>query len=74
MPTDTEIAQLKTARGTLVTALVTATASPKPSYSVDGQSVSHDQYRDSLIRQIKELDELINLVEGPIEVISRGVV
>ena len=73
MPTSTEIAQLKTARGTLVTALVTATASPKPNYSVDGQSFSHDQYRDSLIKQIKDLDALINMSEGPAEVVSRGV-
>lgn len=73
MPTDAEITQMKTARGTLVTALVTACSSPKPSYSVDGQSVSHTEYRESLIRQIKDLDVLINMSEGTGEVITRGV-
>ena len=72
MVTASELASLKTYRTSLVTALASLTI--KPSYSVDGQSVSHDQHRQSLIKEIADLDSLINSLEGPVESTYRGVV
>lgn len=63
---------LTTAHTNLVTALVTATANPKPSYSIDGQSVDHTSYISSLIQQIRDLDEAIAREAGPEEHQSQG--
>jgi hypothetical protein len=48
------------------------TTSPKPNYSVDGQSVSWQSYLDSLFDKLKKIDEQINAGE-PFEERSIGV-
>ena len=40
---------------------------PKPSYSVDGQSVSWDTYYNTLLGSIKELRAQIQIEQGPFE-------
>jgi len=46
-------------------------ATPKPNYSVDGQSVSWGDFRKSLIENIRELQTMIN-ERCPFELKSRG--
>ena len=46
------------------------TASPKPNYSVDGQSVKWADYFEMLTRQAEKIRGLINLEEGPYEEIT----
>jgi hypothetical protein len=56
-------AELTTAMESLVTALVAACANPRPSYSLDGQSVSWEAYVKMLIEGIKSFTELIALFD-----------
>jgi len=52
----------------LISAELKATyASPQPSYTVDGQSFSHTEYRAQLIRDLKEIQiQIVNLSGGEI--------
>ena len=70
MATDAE--NIVTIRSNLLAYLATESANPKPSYSIDGQSVSWDQHRTSIMQQISELNELIAAADGPWEVESLG--
>jgi len=45
---------------------------PKPSYSIDGESVSWDSWRDSMTAKIESLTKLLNTVGGPFLIRSRG--
>ena len=58
---------LKTIRTQLVARITEVTASPKPSYSVDGQAVSWTQYLAELRKQLQEINEQINQADGPFE-------
>ncbi len=61
---------LQTARDNVALRIKQITESPKPSYSIDGKSVSWTEYLDMLLRQFRELEALAN---GPFEVRSRAV-
>lgn len=61
MPTALE--NLITARENLIAELARESASPKPSYNIDGQSEEWTAYRDSLIQRIEDL-RLMILREG----------
>jgi hypothetical protein len=39
----------------------------RPSYNIDGQSVSWNQYRKSLYEELEKIDKLIGAVGGPVE-------
>lgn len=52
-------AELQTALESLTSAYKRACASPKPNYSIDGQSVSWGEYLKMLSTAIKETAELI---------------
>ena len=67
----TYIDSLKTARDNYASELATESADPKPTYSIDGQTVQWDAYRASLTSKIKEANELIEQGEG-YEVTSIG--
>ena len=71
MATDAE--NLATIRSNLISVMVTESAAPKPSYSIDGQSVSWTEYRTSLLSQIKQIDELTASTSGPWEVSVTGI-
>lgn len=64
-------AQLQTALESLVSAYVTACASPKPTYSIDGQSVSWGDYLRMLVEGMKETATLLGTFD-PVE--SRSVI
>lgn len=63
-----DLTNLQTARSNLISALATATASPKPNYSINGQSVSWADYLRMLREEIAAIDALIAEEEGPYEV------
>lgn len=71
MPTDAE--NLATIRSNLLTYIASVTANPKPTYSIDGQSVSWDDHLASLWKQLESLDEQIATAGGPYEVHSQGI-
>ncbi len=60
-------------RANLIAALRTESANPKPSYSINGQSVDWNGYRTSLIAEIEKINQLISASEGPYEVVHEGV-
>lgn len=55
----TYLDNLKTAREQIAANLAEMTASPKPSYTIDGQTVSWQGLFDSYIRQLEQLDARI---------------
>ena len=57
MPTLLE--NLQTARDNMAARLAEITASPKPSYSIDGQAFSWTEYMKFLLDGIRALDEQI---------------
>ncbi len=71
------LTSLTNARANLIAKYEEATANPKPSYSVDGQSVSHSEYRRSLLEEILRIDELLAREgddnAGPFEETLRGI-
>ena len=75
MPTDLE--NLQTRRSAVLAELAagetpSGASLRKPSYSVDGQSVSWDQYRKSLYDELENIDRLIGSTGGPTEVQSEA--
>ncbi len=63
---------LATSRANLLAELVTVTASSQKSYSIDGQSVDHNAYRASLLKSLKDINELMAAIGGPYEVETVG--
>lgn len=64
---------LTTAKANLAATLASITAAPKPSYSIDGQSVSWSEYHAMLVAQIKLLNDLIQVEGGPFEYVTQAV-
>lgn len=58
-------------KSNLLDRIAEITASPKPDYSIDGQSVSWSSYLDNLWSKVREIDQQINASE-PYEIVSRG--
>ena len=50
-------------RDNLQQALLTDSLNPAPSYSVGGQSVNRESWRESLLKQIMELNKLASMVQ-----------
>lgn len=57
MATDAE--NLATIKSQIIARIAEITAEKKPSYTIDGQSVSWQQYADSLWKQLAECDKQI---------------
>jgi len=72
----TVLDNLRQAYENLTAKYAEATANPKPSYSIDGQSVSHESFLRSLLDQIEKLREQLRANGdpefGPYELRSRG--
>ncbi len=69
MPNDRQ--QIETIRGLALAQLVDLRANPKPTYTIDGQTVSWESYIRSLQETVDWCDtKLIGL--GPFEVRSQG--
>lgn len=60
------------AQTNIATQLAAVTANPKPSYSIDGKTVSWTEYQAMLIQQLETLAEQIQTIGGPFEVRSVG--
>ena len=63
---------LTTARDQIAARLVEITASPKPSYTVDGQTVSWTAYLKELREAMSSLDAEILKADGPYEIRTQG--
>lgn len=70
MPTDAE--NLATTKSNMLATLASITANPKPTYSIDGQTVSWTEYQKFLLESIERINTLLNS-EGPYEEISIGI-
>jgi hypothetical protein len=66
-----DLTQLQTIKSQTLQQLVDLRANPKPSYTIDGQSVSWDSYVESLQRTVDWCDEKLAGVD-PFEVRSQG--
>jgi hypothetical protein len=64
---------LTAARENVAAQLRNLTANPKPTYSLDGKSVSWESYFGMLTRQMEELNKLIQIEGGPQWLITQGV-
>lgn len=69
MPTDA--AQIATIKTQTLAIIATITANPKPSYSIDGQSVSWGDYLRQLQETVKWCNEQA-ATEEPFEIHSQG--
>lgn len=56
----------------IVAAVTDANVTPKPTYSLDGESYNWESYAESLLRQIDKLTDLINKLSAPWEIRSRA--
>ena len=54
------LTDLQTILNNYQSALAADSANPQPSYSLDGQSVSRNEWRDSLLKAIVQLQQTIN--------------
>ena len=62
-----DVTTIRTILDAATDALADAMANPKPSYSIDGQSVNWDAYVERLQRQIEWAREQIKEAEGDTE-------
>jgi hypothetical protein len=61
------IDDLNTAKANVAAILAQITADPKPTYSIDGQSVSWESYFSMLSDKLEKLNQLIQVEGGPFE-------
>lgn len=61
------ITSLTTARDNIAAAIATASASPGPNYSIEGQSISKADYITSLLTQLRMIEAQIADSAGPWE-------
>lgn len=69
----TQAENLTTAANNIAATLASISASPKPTYSVDGQTVSWSEYFQMLTMQISVLRRQAQEADGPFEVRTIGV-
>jgi hypothetical protein len=63
MPSNSD--RLKTALENVSNRLVEVTATYRPTYSIDGESYSHETYLNSLIASVASLQAAIQNLDGP---------
>ena len=68
MPSDLD--NLTTIKSQIIQRLADITANPKPSYSLDGESVSWSEYQRLLMDQLKSIREQIALEGAPYELVT----
>lgn len=66
MSVQDEIDDLKAARASIATRLREMMANPKPSYSIDGQSVQHGALMSTLLQARAQIEADIRALEGPL--------
>lgn len=62
-----DLDDLRTAKSSAIARLKDVLAAPKPTYSIDGQTVAWTDYARQLREQIAGLNDLIQAEEGPSE-------
>lgn len=67
----TDIERMKSIKSKLLDTLESLATNPKPTYSIDGQVVSWNEYFQMLVAQVKSLNDLIN-AEEPFEIRTQG--
>lgn len=67
----TDIERIKSIKSKLLDTLESLATNPKPTYSIDGQVVSWNEYFQMLVAQVKSLNDLIN-AEEPFEIRTQG--
>ena len=68
-PAATSVATIKAQTLAIIAQI---TASPKPSYSIEGRSISWGEYLRQLQETVKWCDEQAAADEGPFEVVSQA--
>lgn len=69
--TDEELkAELVQTRENVITQLKEMSTSFKPSYNIDGQKIDWKEYRESLMKQLKDLNEQIAGFDDTFEIES----
>ena len=66
----TYLADITTSRDRLASVLATESLDPRPNYTVDGRTVSWDTYRNSLVQQIRDLNQMVINAGGAAEISS----
>lgn len=69
----TALENLTTARDNVAAVLAQITASPKPTYSVEGKSVSWESYFSALVSRLEDLDRAILRLGGPYELQTQAI-
>ena len=64
---------IQTTINQLAATLASITASPQPNYSIQGVSLSFNEYKDSLVKNIADLQEVLVMLSGPYQLVSVGV-
>ena len=67
-----EAENIATIRANLLASLATESANPKPSYSIDGQSVDWNGYRTAILGQIAQLNAILAASVGVYEEIGEA--
>lgn len=64
---------IETSISNVAALLAEITASPKPSYSIDGQTVYWNEYLEILTQKMEKLLTMKQLLSGPYQRASRGI-
>jgi hypothetical protein len=67
------IDNLQQAYNNITALLASITANPKPTYSVDGRSISWESYVAMLTKQLEVLNQQIQVQSGPIENVTQAI-
>lgn len=73
----TDVENLKATRSSYLQTLATEAAyqaanGPKPSYTIDGETMQWDTWRDSMTAKIEVLTKMISILQGPVLIRTRG--
>lgn len=66
-PNVTVLAALQLAYQNCALQLASITGAPKPTYSIDGETVSWTEYKAQLVKDLKDLNEQIQIAGGVFE-------
>lgn len=55
--------QIKQAQQDILTKMLEVAANPRPSYSIEGQSVSHGEFLKMLLESLKTTQELLQMYD-----------
>ena len=64
---------IQTAINNYAATLAAISASPQPSYSVQGISMTFTEYQSFIVDKMGELNELLVVLSGPYQLVSVGI-